>query len=159
MTGTYTANIVWLRGEQPFTDRKYSRAHELRFDGGTVVPASSDPRVVRAPLSRVDAVDPEEGVVAALGSCHMLFFLDLAARAGFRIDSYDCAAEGLLEKTVDGKTWLTRITLKPAITWSGDKLPSAEEVAGLHEKAHGLCYIANSLKGEVVIADVPPIFA
>ncbi len=159
MSGLYTAEVVWRRGEQPFTDRKYSRAHELRFDGGTVVPGSSAPAVVKPPLSRVDAVDPEEAVVAALASCHMLFFLDLAARAGFRIDAYEDAAEGLLEKAADGRTWLTRITLKPAITWSGDKRPGADDIAALHEKAHDLCYIANSLKGEVVIADVPPKFA
>lgn len=159
MSGIYTATVVWQRGEQPFTDRKYARAHELRFDGGVTVIGSSAPGVVRPPLSREDAVDPEEGLVAALGSCHMLFFLDLAARAGFRIDTYDCQAEGLLDKGADGRTWITKVTLKPAITWSGDKRPSAEDVAGLHHKAHDLCYIANSLKGEVVIADVPPRFA
>ena len=155
----YTANIVWTRGDQPFVDRKYSRAHEMRFDGGTVVPGSPAPEVVKPPMSRADAVDPEEALVAALSSCHMLFFLELAARAGFRIDRYDDAAEGELAKGADGKTWVTRITLKPTVTWSGAKRPASADIAGLHHMAHDLCYIANSVKSEVIIADVAPVFA
>lgn len=158
MSEIYTADVIWRRGEQTFTDRKYSRAHSWRFDGGTIVPASSAPGVVRPPLSREDAVDPEEGLLASVGSCHMLFFLDLAARAGFTIDSYDCTVDGVLEKGPDGKTWLTRITLKPAIVWSGAKTPTVDDIAGLHHKSHGLCFIANSLKSDIVIADVPPKF-
>jgi organic hydroperoxide reductase OsmC/OhrA len=158
MAHVYTANVVWSRGDQVYTDRKYSRGHAWRFDGGVEVPGSSSPLVVKPPLSREDAVDPEEAFVAALASCHMLFFLDFAARAGFRVDRYDDAAEGEMGKGADGKVFVAKVTLKPAITWSGAKTPTAAEIADLHHKSHDHCFIANSVKSEVVIADVPPRF-
>jgi len=148
---TYTATLAWSRGDQPFSDGKYSRAHEIAFDGGVTVPASSSPHVVRPPLSREDAVDPEEMLVASLSSCHALFFLDFARRAGFVLDSYVDAAEGVLAKDAEGRTAVTKVTLKPVIAWSGDKLPSAGDIAELHHKAHDACFIANSFKGEIVI--------
>jgi organic hydroperoxide reductase OsmC/OhrA len=148
---TYTATLTWKRGEQPFSDGKYSRAHEIAFDGGVRMPCSSSPHVVRLPMSREDAVDPEEMLVASLSSCHALFFLDFSRRAGFVIDSYVDAAEGVLEKDAQGRMAITKVTLKPKIAWSGDKRPSAEEVAELHHKSHEACYIANSFNGEVMV--------
>ena len=94
--GTYTATVQWSRGDQTFTDGKYSRAHRWRFDGGAEVPGSAAPQVVRPPLSDEAAVDPEEAFIASLSSCHMLFFLDFARRAGFRIDSYEDQALSLI---------------------------------------------------------------
>jgi organic hydroperoxide reductase OsmC/OhrA len=157
MPHAYNATVTWTRGDQTFTDRRYSRAHAWRFDGLTV-PASSSPAVVRVPLSREDAVDPEEALVAALASCHMLFFLDLAAKDGFRIDAYEDEAVGLMGKTPEGRTMMSKVTLSPRITFSGDKRPAAEDIARLHHAAHDLCYIANSVRSDVVIADVPPVF-
>ncbi|MFT3727620.1 MAG: OsmC family protein [Terricaulis sp.] len=148
---TYTATVAWKRGDQVFTDRKYSRAHEIRFDGGVVVPGSSSPDVVRVPLSREDAADPEEMLVASLSMCHMLFFLDFASRAGFVIDTYTDAAEGVMGKNAEGRTAMTKVTLKPAIVWSGEKRPSHDDIAQLHHKSHHECFIANSFRGEVVI--------
>ena len=148
---TYTATLTWKRGEQSFADGKYSRGHEIAFDGGFSIPASSSPHVVRPPLSREDAADPEELFVAALSSCHMLFFLDFARRGGFVIDSYIDAPEGVLGKNAEGKMAMTKITLKPRVEWSGDKRPSAEEVAELNHKAHEACFIANSFNGETAI--------
>jgi organic hydroperoxide reductase OsmC/OhrA len=148
---TYTATLTWKRGEQPFSDGKYSRGHEIAFDAGFSIPASSSPHVVRPPLSREDAADPEELFVAAMSSCHMLFFLDFARRAGFVIDSYVDAAEGDLGKGADGRIQMTQVRLKPQIAWSGEKRPSAEDVSVLHHKAHEACYIANSFKGGVTV--------
>ncbi len=148
---TYTATLTWKRGDQAFSDGKYSRGHEIAFDGGVTVPASSSPHVVRPPLSREDAVDPEEMFVASLSSCHALFFLDFARRAGFVIDTYVDTAEGVLEKGADGRMQMTKITLKPKVTWSGDKRPSAEDIAALHHKSHEACFIANSVKADVVV--------
>jgi organic hydroperoxide reductase OsmC/OhrA len=147
----YTATLTWKRGDQVFTDAKYSRGHEIAFDAGFSVIGSSSPHVVRPPLSREDAVDPEELFVAALASCHMLFFLDFARRGGFVIDSYVDRAEGDLAKGADGKMQMTRVRLAPEIVWSGDKRPSAEEISDLHHKSHEACFIANAFKGEVVI--------
>ena len=148
---TYTATVTWKRGEQHFADGKYSRAHEITFDGGTVVPGSSSPHVVRVPLSREDAVDPEEMLVASLSMCHMLFFLDFARRSGFVIDSYVDAAEGAFGKDERGRLAVTSVTLKPRIEWSGEKRPGAADIADLNHKAHEACFIANSFRGEVVI--------
>jgi organic hydroperoxide reductase OsmC/OhrA len=148
---TYIATLTWARGDQPFSDGKYSRAHEIAFDGGVTMPASSSPHVVRPPLSREDAVDPEEMLVAALSSCHALFFLDFARRAGFVIDSYVDAAECMTGKDERGRIAVTKATLKPNIVWSGEKRPSAGDIAELHHKAHEACFIANSFRGEVEI--------
>jgi organic hydroperoxide reductase OsmC/OhrA len=147
----YTATLTWKRGDQSFADGKYSRGHEIAFDGGFSIVGSSSPHVVRPPLSREDAADPEELFVAALSSCHMLFFLDFARRGGFVIDSYIDAPEGVLAKNAEGKMAMTKITLKPRVEWSGEKRPSADEISELHHKAHEACFIANSFNGEVVV--------
>jgi len=147
----YTATISWARGDQPFSDGKYSRAHEVSFDGGVSMPASSSPHVVRVPLSREDAVDPEEMLVAALSSCHMLFLLDFARRAGFVIDAYVDQAEGVVGKDDRGRIAVTQVRLNPVVAWAGDKRPTPEEVRELHHKAHEACFIANSFRGDIAI--------
>jgi len=149
----YTATLTWKRGEQMFADGKYSRGHDIAFDGGFSIAGSSSPHVVRPPLSREDAADPEELFVAALASCHMLFFLDFARRAGFVIDSYVDAAEGVLAKRADGKMAMTKVTLKPRVDWSGEKRPSAADISELHHKSHEACFIANSFNGDVVVQE------
>jgi organic hydroperoxide reductase OsmC/OhrA len=149
--GTYTATVVWTRpSNAPFTDNKYSRGHEWRFDGGTVVPASSSPQVVPLPLSKADAVDPEEAFIAALSSCHMLFLLFYAAKAGFIIDRYEDQAIGEIGKNARGATAMLKVQLRPQIAWSG-KAPASEQLAALHHQAHASCYIANSVSSEIVI--------
>jgi organic hydroperoxide reductase OsmC/OhrA len=150
----YTATVDWQRGEQVFTDRRYSRAHVWRFDGGVEVPGSSSPSVVRLPLSREDAVDPEEAFVAALASCHMLFFLDFAARAGFRIDSYVDAAEGVMGSNAAGKLFVSRVVLKPRCAFSGEKRPTPDEIIALHHHSHEECFIANSVRTEITVEPV-----
>jgi organic hydroperoxide reductase OsmC/OhrA len=148
---SYTATVVWTRpADAPFKDNKYSRAHEWRFDGGTVVPASSSPLSVRVPLSNPAAVDPEEALVAALSSCHMLFFLSYAAAGGFVIDRYEDAAAGEMGKTAKGAMAIVKVALRPKITWVGAP-PSAEQLDALHHRSHESCYIANSVIAEIVI--------
>lgn len=148
---TYTATLTWTRGEQPFSDGKYSRGHEIAFDGGFSIAGSASPHVVRPPLSREDAADPEELFVAALSACHMLFFLDFARRGGFVVDTYVDAPEGVLAKNSEGKMAMTKVTLRPRLEWSGEKRPSAAEIADLNHKAHEACFIANSFNGEVEV--------
>jgi organic hydroperoxide reductase OsmC/OhrA len=148
---TYTATIRWTR--DPSTDfarGQYSRAHTWEFDGGLTVPASPSPHVVPAPWNDPAGVDPEEAFVASLSSCHMLFFVDFARRAGLVVDSYVDHAEGVLEKRADGKMWMSKVTLRPGVTWGGNP-PDAAAIAGLHHKAHEACFIANSLTTEVIV--------
>jgi organic hydroperoxide reductase OsmC/OhrA len=148
---TYTATIRWTRDGAKFTDNRYSRAHTLTFDGGAVVRASSSPHVVRPPYSDPAGVDPEEMFVASLSSCHMLWFLSLAATRGFVVDSYLDNAEGVMEKNAAGKLAMTRVTLRPRVVFAGDRLPSKAESDALHHAAHEECFIANSVKTEVLI--------
>jgi Predicted redox protein, regulator of disulfide bond formation len=142
------ATIHWRRNGAVFTDNRYSRAHEWHFDGGAVVPGSSSPHVVRVPLSDPSAVDPEEAFVASLSSCHMLWFLSLAAEAGFVVDDYEDRASGILGKNAEGKAAMTEVTLRPVVVFSG-KRPTEEEFARLHERAHEECFIASSVKTEL----------
>jgi organic hydroperoxide reductase OsmC/OhrA len=147
----YTATIRWTRtGDGDFTKGQYSRAHEWAFDGGAVVPASASPHVVPAPWSDAAGVDPEEAFVASLSSCHMLFSLDFARRAGFVVENYVDEAEGVLEKRSDGKMAMTRVTLRPYVTWGGHP-PDEAVIADLHHRAHEACFIANSVTTEVVV--------
>jgi len=145
----YTAQLLWTRGEQPFTDRRYSRAHRLRFDGGVELPASSSPQVVPVPGSDPSAVDPEELFVASLSSCHMLWFLDLACRDGWCVDHYEDEADGVLARDAEGRQAMTEVTLRPRVRFAGDRRPDADAVAALHHRAHAACFIANSVRTDV----------
>jgi len=150
---TYTAKISWKNDSpETFTKNRYKRGHTWSFDGGIEVPASSSPHAVRVPFSIEAAVDPEEALVASASSCHMLTFLWIAATKGFLIDSYEDNAVGEMTKNDEGKEWMSKITLDPKIGWSGEKLPTSDEIAEMHHAAHEGCYIANSIKSEVVIA-------
>jgi organic hydroperoxide reductase OsmC/OhrA len=157
MTHEYHAKVVWTRGGATFTDNRYSRAHVWRFDEGVEVPASSSPLSVKLPLSRADAVDPEEALVAAVSSCHMLFFLGFAAKAGFVVDKYEDSPVGIMTKNERGKLFVSKITLNPAITFSGPKRPSADELDALHHHSHEECYVANSVRAEVIVAARQPV--
>ncbi len=143
------ASVEWSRGDQPFTDRRYRRTHRWRFDGGAVVEASPSPQVVPVPMSDPAAVDPEEAFVASLASCHMLFFLDLASRAGWLVDDYVDEAAGRLAKNADGALAMTEVVLRPRVRFGGARRPEAAEVERLHHEAHRLCFIANSVRTEV----------
>jgi organic hydroperoxide reductase OsmC/OhrA len=147
----YVATVTWRRGDAAFTDNRYSRAHTWAFDGGAEVPASASPHAVRPPFSDPAGVDPEEAFIASISSCHMLWFLSLAAKEGFSIDSYVDNAVGNMEENAEGKSAITRVALRPQIAFCGNPLPSEEQVAELHHQAHESCYIANSIKTEVVV--------
>lgn len=144
----YTATVLWQRNGATFTDNRYNRAHQWKFDGGAVVPGSSSPHSVRVPLSDPAAVDPEEAFVASLSSCHMLWFLSIAAKRGFVVDSYEDAAVGVMAKNEHGKLAMTVVTLRPQAVFVG-RQPTAQELDALHHTAHEECFIASSVKSEV----------
>jgi organic hydroperoxide reductase OsmC/OhrA len=146
----YCALVKWARGkDEPYIDNKYSRGHVWEFDGGVCVPASSSPHVVPPPYSVEKNVDPEEAFVASLSSCHMLFFLSIAAKKRFVVESYTDNAIGIMEKDQTGKISMTRVTLRPKVVFTGDRMPSREELEKMHHLSHGQCFIANSVKTEV----------
>jgi organic hydroperoxide reductase OsmC/OhrA len=152
----YRAEVTWQRGaDEPFTDNRYSRRHRLRFDGGTEVPGSASPSVVPPPLSDPAAVDPEEAFVASIAACHMLWFLSLAAAQGYVVDRYRDAALGVMSKNEAGKLWISTVTLRPAVHFTGPRQPSAEALQCLHHRAHEECFIANSVRTEVRCEPVP----
>lgn len=143
----YTATIRWACDGE-FAKGRYSRAHEWEFDGGAIVPGSASPLVVPLPYSDATAVDPEEAFVAAVSSCHMLWFLDLAKRARFELVSYTDNAKGRMTEGAD--PWIERVDLCPQIVWAGEA-PDHETLARLHHDAHARCFIANSIKSDVVV--------
>ncbi|WP_211441777.1 OsmC family protein [Collimonas humicola] len=148
---THIATVAWERGAAAFVDNRYSRAHQWQFDGGAVVPASSSPHVVRAPLSDPANVDPEEAYVAALSSCHMLWFLDIARSAGYLVERYVDNAQGHMRRGADGKSWVALVELLPAVTFGGAKVPDDAVLEHLHHKAHEECFLARSVKSEITI--------
>ena len=147
----HKATIRWQRTSDEFLKGKYSREHTWEFDGGAVVQASPSPAVVPAPFSNAAHVDPEEAFVASLSSCHMLTFLYLAGRKGFQVDSYADEAVGVITKNERKVPWVSTVTLNPRIVFSGAKLPTRAEQEHLHHESHEQCFIANSVKTEVIV--------
>lgn len=147
---THTARLEWQRGDgEAFVDGRYSRRHLIRFDGGAVLPGSASPQVVRAPFSDAAAVDPEEAFVAALSACHMLWFLSIAAEAGWVVDRYDDDAEGRLASNAQGRLAITQVRLRPRVAFAGPA-PSAAQLQALHERAHDECFLARSVSCPVL---------
>ena len=150
---SHYAKILWKRKpEEIFLDNKYSRAHTWTFDGGLELPASSSPHVVPLPFSDAAAVDPEEAFIAALSSCHMLWFLSVAREKNFLVEGYEDNAEGIVAKNEEGKLAMTQVTLKPKVNFSGEQIPTSEQVDALHHLAHEKCFLASSVKTVIVIA-------
>jgi organic hydroperoxide reductase OsmC/OhrA len=147
----HTAQVSWMRGGARFTDGRYSRGHVWRFDGGTEIAASSSPHSVPLPYSRAEAVDPEEAFVASVSSCHMLWFLSIAAKRGHTIEEYVDDAEGFLEQDADGRMSMTRVVLRPRIVFAADTPASSDDIRAMHEAAHHACYIANSVKTAISV--------
>src|SRR5436853_1761310 len=136
----HKAIIRWKRTSEEFLKGKYSREHTWTFDGGLTVPASPAPAVVPAPWSNPANVDPEEAFVAAISSCHMLTFLYLASKQGFQLDSYEDEASGVVTKNENGTPWVSAVTLRPKIGYSGEKRPAAADEERLHHLAHEQCF-------------------
>lgn len=145
----YTATVAWERNGARFTDNRYSRAHVWRFDGGADVPATASPHVVPRPLTDPAGVDPEAAFVASLSSCHMLWFLSLAAKRGFVVERYEDEAEGVMDRNEDGRLAMTEVTLRPHVVYASGAAPSEDEDRMLHHAAHEKCFIANSVRTDV----------
>jgi organic hydroperoxide reductase OsmC/OhrA len=145
----YQTVVTWSRQGAVFLDNRYSRAHTWQFDGGIEVPASSSPSVVPWPMSVAAAVDPEEAFVVSLSSCHMLWFLSLAAAQKWVVESYRDPAIGTLGKNSAGKLVMTVVTLRPEVVFGGERQPSMAEIEALHHRAHEECFLANSVRTEV----------
>ena len=145
----HTAEIAW-ESAGGFADNSYSRRHLWRFDGGAVVTGSSSPAIVPEPMSDPAGIDPEEALIAAAASCHMLWFLSLAQAAGLDVASYRDTAEAELGRVGPGRMAITRIALRPRIAFAG-RQPDAAEMGQLHHQAHERCFIANTLKCEIVV--------
>ena len=146
----HAATVRWQRNaDAEFVRNRYSRAHEWRFDGGAVVRASASPSVVRAPFSDPAGVDPEEAFVASVSSCHMLWFLSIAAAKGYAVERYQDDAVGTMRRNADGKEWVAEVVLRPRVAFDGDKQPDAAAIEALHHEAHAECFIANSVRSAI----------
>ena len=151
--GSYQATVQWSRDGANFLDNKYNREHIWSFDGGATITGSSSPHVVPVPYSNPVAVDPEEALIVALASCHMLSFLYVAAKQGFVVDEYRDQAVGKMTKNAAGKYWISEVILHPKILFSGAKTPDQPKIVAIHDEAHEECFIANSVKTDVRVAD------
>ena len=140
--------VQWKRDREDFEYQTYTRNHMWNFEGGTPVEASAAP----AYLGDGEKIDPEQALVASLSSCHMLTFLAVAAMKRFAVDSDEDEAVGFLEKNAEGKLALTRVELRPRIVFSGERQPTTDQIDELHRISHAECFIANSVKTEVVVA-------
>ncbi len=151
----HVAKIIWQKSAgAAFVDNAFSRHHVWEFDGGLTVPASASPHIVPAPMSVEENVDPEEAYVAALSSCHMLWFLAIASRRKYVVESYVDAAQGVMAENTEGKLTMTRVTLRPKVTFAADTTPAPDKVANMHHLAHDSCFIANSVKTQVIVEPV-----
>lgn len=151
----HVAKIIWQKSAgAAFVDNAFSRHHVWEFDGGLTVPASASPHIVPAPMSVEENVDPEEAYVAALSSCHMLWFLAIASRRKYVVESYVDAAQGVMAENTEGKLTMTRVTLRPKVTFAADTTPAPDKVASMHHLAHDSCFIANSVKTQVIVEPV-----
>jgi organic hydroperoxide reductase OsmC/OhrA len=147
----YLAKISWVRADgESYIDNQYSRGHEWTFDGGVTIQASSSPHVVPLPYSIESNVDPEEAFVASLSSCHMLFFLSIAAKRRYIVDSYVDNALGTMEKDIDGKVAMTQVILRPHVKFSGARSPTEAQLEKMHHQSHEQCFIANSVKTKII---------
>ena len=113
-----------------------------------MVRGSASPLSVPLPFSDPAAVDPEEAFIAAISSCHMLWFLDLARRGGWHVAHYMDRATGRMTDGPD--PWIDRVDLFPKVDWDG-AAPATDAIKDLHHEAHERCFIANSVKSEVVV--------
>ena len=136
-----------------FHKGRYSREHTWSFDGGVVVPASPAPSSVPVPYSNPASVDPEEAFVASIASCHMLTFLFLVSKTAFDVSVYEDHAVGTMVKNEHGVPWVNQVILRPKITWAGHSHPTEDVLEELHHQAHEQCYIANSVKTEIVVLE------
>lgn len=149
----HRASVHWSLSGADFRRGRYSREHVWQFDGGVTVAASPSPAVVPAPYSNPAGVDPEEAFVAAVASCHMLTFLHVASKRGFVVERYADEAVGVMTKNERGRYWVSRVTLNPVIVYGAGAAPDREQLAELHHLAHEECFIANSIRTEVVVAE------
>ncbi|MBF2026799.1 MAG: OsmC family protein [Oscillatoriales cyanobacterium C42_A2020_001] len=153
----HTAIVQWNRRDRAtFTDNQYSREHTWTFDGGVEVPASSSPHVVPVPYSNPTCVDPEEAFVASLSSCHMLWFLSIAAKQKFVVERYTDQAIGVMDKNQDRQLAMVKVLLRPQVTFVGDRQPTEQHLQEMHEEAHHRCFLANSVKTAVIVEAIAP---
>ena len=138
----HRATVEWKR-QGDFVYETYSRMHEWRFESGVAVPGRASPSNIPKTAPSAPGIDPEEAFIASLSSCHMLWFIHLALQRKFVVDRYVDEAVGVLDKN-----WMSQVTLRPIVSFSG-KAPSDDEHRALHHKAHEKCFIANSVKTEV----------
>jgi organic hydroperoxide reductase OsmC/OhrA len=143
----HQVTIDWKRETPDFAYESYNRDHDWHFDAGIVVRASAAP----AYMGGESCVDPEEAFVASLSSCHMLTFLAIASRKQFVMDAYHDEAVGILGKDAAGRLAITTVTLRPRVQFSGEKTPTPAELTQMHEQAHHACFIANSVKTDVIV--------
>lgn len=140
-------DVRWKRQTNDFAYDSFNRGHDWTFDSGLTVPGSSAPGY----YGDMDRVDPEEALIAALSSCHMLTFLAIASKKKLVVDAYDDRPVGHLDKNEQGKIAITGVDLNPRVAFAPGVAVDAAALKKLHDSAHDHCFIANSITARVTI--------
>lgn len=149
---TYRASLDWRLSApgEDFLKGRYPRGHQVLYGSGVEVPGTASHHVVGNKWAASEAVDPEEMLVASIAQCHMLSFLHVAREAGFVVERYLDRAEGVMEEIAPDRMAVTKVWLRPEIAYTG-RAPTPGEAEHLHHAAHEVCFIANSVKTEIVV--------
>lgn len=151
MGDKYHAKILWTLSGGNFIENKYSRKHSWHFDNGLELSASASPQIVPEKYTDPSVIDPEEAFVASITSCHMLWFLSLAAQNDYIVDRYEDQAEGIMQRNKEGKLAITEVILRPAVSFAQNSSPDQPTFDKLHHSAHDRCFIAHSVRTEIII--------
>jgi len=143
----HKVNLSWKNESEDFSYKKYDRTHIWEFEGGIVVNASAAPEY----FGKNEYVNPEEAFAASLASCHMLTFLAIASMKKFIIEIYEDNAVAILEKNEKSRIAVTKLYLRPKVTFTGDNIPDKVMIDEMHYRAHTECFIANSVLTKIII--------
>jgi organic hydroperoxide reductase OsmC/OhrA len=147
----YNVELQWDRNGANFIDQKYQRTHSWTFENGLILQAAASPHIVGAAFTDSSVIDPEEAFTASVGSCHMLWFLSLAAGRGYVVNRYTDQTKGKLELNREGHMAMTKVILQPVVSFDPENAPGGKEFLKLHQQAHRKCFIANSVKSDIEI--------
>lgn len=143
----FSIRIAWRRTTPNFDYKTFNRDHVWHLAGGQIVQGSAAPEYSGDP----EMSNSEEALLVALSSCHMLTFLSIAALKRLVVESYEDESLAELGKNEKGRMMVSRLILRPKVTFGGDAAPDSHTVMELHRKARENCFIGNSLLSTVVL--------
>jgi organic hydroperoxide reductase OsmC/OhrA len=146
----HSVTLRWSKQTESFAYKEYNREHQWDFGEGLIVKASSAPEFLGDPT----CADPERAFAAALSSCHLLFFIAICSTRRLVVQNYVDHASAFLEKDEQGNLVISRVILRPEVTFSDGIDMSKELFDKIHHQSHDKCFLAKSVKSEVIVEPV-----